>query len=439
MIDYVAALRNELPEDQNFRYYANVRDGAKGTISYSFMTSVPAGTFTTYGDPRDTFRSFSSFERHQVERAFDIYESVANVHFKAAGNSAADVSFGAYDIGNNIAGYANLPVWDKAAGEQYHAGGFGEVWLDTRYGVSQFDAFLHEIGHTLGLEHPFEGHDRLPESEDKESLTVMSYTFDKPMETLGIYDIMALQSIYGPAKLRTGNDTYKLGEDKLIWDGGGVDKIDASAAKHGVTLDLHDGSRSAIGGFEESLQAKGQVYLGDFTEIENARGSAYADTILGNALDNSITGGTGNDKIKGGGGADVLKGQSGSDVLVGGGGADTLKGGAEADTFRFMDDGDSGVGSGRRDVIKDFEHALDSIDLAKIDANGSDSGRGAFDWIGGSAFTGDGHELRSYQIDFSGTRADRTIIEADIDGNGEVDFQIYLKGIVALDTGDFIL
>lgn len=50
--------------------------------------------------------------------------------------------------------------------------------------------------------------------------------------------------------------------------------------------------------------------------IENARGTAYADMILGNSVANLLEGGEGNDTLDGGLGNDTINGGGGSDIIV---------------------------------------------------------------------------------------------------------------------------
>ena len=51
---------------------------------------------------------------------------------------------------------------------------------------------------------------------------------------------------------------------------------------------------------------------------------------------------------------------------------------------------DSGVGSTTRDVITDFDHLADKIDLMGIDADTTVAGNQAFRWVGTAALTGAG-------------------------------------------------
>lgn len=334
---FTRALWNESTEDDYYRYYANARDGQGAVISYSFMTGVAAGTSAPYGNPADSFRSYTNAEKATVREGLAILESVINIDFRETAGDA-DMKFGQFDIEDGIAGYAYYPVYDKTAGQIYNGGvNWGEVWLDSAYILDQVHLVLHEVSHGLGLKHPFEGGYILPADEDNTSNTVMSYTGSWG-DDLGIFDVITLQSIYGPAKQRMGNDTYVFGEDKLIWDGGGTDLVTAAKSKQSVTIDLNDGRWNFEGSRASSFldDSKGdQVFLGYFTRIENVTGSVYNDRLIGNELANTINGGNGNDTLQGNSGNDTLQGGSGNDLLLGGAGADRHFGSYGNDTVSY--------------------------------------------------------------------------------------------------------
>ncbi|OED47976.1 hypothetical protein AB838_15405 [Rhodobacteraceae bacterium (ex Bugula neritina AB1)] len=74
----------------------------------------------------------------------------------------------------------------------------------------------------------------------------------------------------------------------------------------------------------------------------------------------------GADNIQGNEGDDIINGGGGADTLTGGLGSDTLTGGAEADEFVFNSFSQSRSGDTNRDVITDFDDALDQIDISSI-------------------------------------------------------------------------
>ena len=143
-----------------------------------------------------------------------------------------------------------------------------------------------------------------------------------------------------------GDDTLWGGSgDDLFLASSGTDAIDGGShgaegdavsfhfAGGGVILDLTAGSASWI---------DGEIpHTTTLLNIENIKGSLFADTLTGDAGDNMIGGGAGNDVLNGKGGNDFLFGGEGNDVIlfVRGEGSDTVKGGAGTDTLKLFDSG----------------------------------------------------------------------------------------------------
>ena len=112
-----------------------------------------------------------------------------------------------------------------------------------------------------------------------------------------------------------------------------------------------------------------------------------------------------------------------------------MTGGAGDDDFNFKLVSDTGRSSSTRDVITDFKHGHDDIDLSAIDANGKAKGSPKFSFLTheGDGFTGHKGEVHWFH------QGSKTIVEGDIDGNKHADFQIELTGKLTLAKGDFIL
>jgi Ca2+-binding RTX toxin-like protein len=206
-----------------------------------------------------------------------------------------------------------------------------------------------------------------------------------------------------------------------------------------VTVNVND---STVGGPVDA-QASLSIAIGDVLETVN--GTASANTLSG-ANQGEITNGlAGNDRIMGNGG---------NDRIIGGLGADVLTGGAGADVFVFNSIGESAPGQsgavnngsfsalqgqGLRDIITDFAHGLDKIDLSAIDANTRVAGNQAFTWRGTANFTAAPGQLIERLYNPAGTANDKTIIYGDINGDARADFQIELTGLKTLTVSDFIL
>jgi hypothetical protein len=164
------------------------------------------------------------------------------------------------------------------------------------------------------------------------------------------------------------------------------------------------------------------------------------DVLFGDLGDDELEGGVGNDTIRGGEGNDVVEGQSGNDKIAGGagddvvqgaGGKDIMAGGRGDDSFGFDLGNDSAVGTAR-DQITDFVRGHDQIDLATIDAK-IGSGNQTFSWIGKETFNNTKGELRYDDL------GKDVVVQADTNGDGEADLEIFVGGVGKLGGGDFIL
>lgn len=215
-----------------------------------------------------------------------------------------------------------------------------------KYGLYYQQTYIHEIGHALGLGHAgnYNGSATFPNNvfyqEDSWKYSVMSY-FSQDENTYSnasfgyvatpmLADIVAIQSLYGTAVTRTGDDSYSfnkasistgtdfmLGLVATIYDSGGNDTINVSTYGGAQTVDLRSEAFSSLyGGLSNIAIARGTV-------IENAITGAGADTLIGNASDNFLNANAGNDLLLGGDGNDRLMGGAGSNVLDGGNGFDT--------------------------------------------------------------------------------------------------------------------
>jgi serralysin len=220
-----------------------------------------------------------------------------------------------------------------------------------------------------------------------------------------------------------GNDGY------IVTDAGDVV---VEGANGGIDT-VHAAFDTTLGVNLETLVLTGNAVKGT--------GNAAANTLIGNALANTLKGGAGNDTMDGGAGKDALEGGKGNDLIRGLAGADQLWGGAGIDTFDFDAASDIRKASGKRDIIKDFQHGKDKIDLSTIDANGLVAGNQKFKFKAteGSAFTGVAGQLIWDQKNAAGTSNDKTLVSGDTNGDGVADFTLELTGLVNLTKGDFIL
>ncbi len=331
-------------------------------LTFSFPTLSPAA----HGDPDAMGASVASFQA--LDAADQALARAALAEWAdACGLTLLEVSAGRGDI--EFAWYDFTgTLYDGAAGIAFFPGGgfnglsdpyftdhasvnpnAGDVFLDLGFadaaGQPDYGLLLHEIGHALGLKHPFEMFGSHPETldpaVDTTANTVMSYTGPAPT-TLGPLDLDAAAHIYGGANRdgrQVGAWTWDTVAERLTQTGKkaaeviqGVSVEDSMAGKGGddVLLGL-EGADTLNGGDGDDLGFGG-------AEADELIGGDGADTLYGGAGEDALNGQDGADELWGEAGDDVLRGLAGDDLLVGNDGADRLDGGADNDSL-YGDEG----------------------------------------------------------------------------------------------------
>lgn len=366
-----------LPGTATGRQFLQLLEGTKEYL-YAFPSSAPS--YATDSAELFTFSPFNNTQRTEAVRALQQIELVVDLKFTPTSNINQNkvISFGtnSQDVS---AAYAYFPGAVPVGSDVYLNKQLQEN-VNPVTGNYAALTLIHEIGHAIGLKHPFDDGEvidppYLTGPEDSTAWTVMSYN-DRPQDYVAQFrplDLAALHYLYGPSKTaRTGNDTYvfKPGEANFIWDGGGVDTIDFSNSTGRVTFNLTPGEWGFMGSQAASrITAAGQITVNFGTDIEAVTGSRFNDLLTGNRLSN---------RIEGGAGRDTLDGGLGNDTLVGGEGLDLAQmSGNRANTMLNSNNGQ----------IEAFSPINGTDTLTGVERIEFDDGRVAFDLQGSAGVT----------------------------------------------------
>lgn len=239
----------------------------------------------------------------------------------------------------------------------------------------------------------------------------------------------------------SGNDSISTGEgnDSIVGDSGN-DTIDAGAGNDKVDLSSSYYSSSSYGS-NLIHGGDGDDYIRDYA-INNDKnapaqqlyGDEGSDTIIGWGR---LYGGAGNDYLEGGW---MLNGEDGNDTLVGyknndgqyfygGAGVDRITTGAGADSIGYSLITHSGVGTGNRDIITDFDTSSgDYLSLYPLSAN-------PLNFLAMAEFDGSAGAVR-----FTPDPVNKyTLVQVDINGDKAADMEIELTGLKFLAADDFVL
>lgn len=340
-----------------------------------------------------TVSALDQDETQAAEEALAAVAAVADIEFVDSG-AAGELQFLQNTVltGSGSAARAYYPGDSGNAGDVVLDPGFFGGQYDVAPGTLKYMLLLHEIGHALGLKHPFEEAGAsdvvLPAETDGHHYTVMSYSAwagdesakpDRYPTTLMLYDIAALQYLYGANwDYRAGDDVYVYSGDgeyfETIWDGGGSDTLVYDSAIGGV-IDLRPGAFSTLGQpitYSNGAVDSRTVAIAYDCVIENAVGGAGADTLIGNDAANRLAGGAGDDSY--------VVGDPGDQVVeLPGEGADavwsevSLQLSAEVENLTLTGAAVSGVGN-----------ALDNAITGNDQANRIGGGAGADHLAGGA-------------------------------------------------------
>jgi serralysin len=368
--------------------------GAQGTgaaLTYSFPLAQ-GGTaifsdslFAPYSnmeEPGSAIHPFTPGQQGAATGALASWAAVANLSFTPMPDGASDVG----DIRFAFSSVPRQDGWGWAYGPSSKPSG-GDVWVNYggvgsiedawMHGGVSYDGILHEIGHALGLKHPFSDGQTLPPAMEDMRYSVMSYvpapgdiffrTLTLPdgsktsvIETIMpdtpmLLDVAAAQYLYGPnMAFHAYDDVYTFDPHqpffRTLWDAGGTDTISVANFTEGCTIDLRAGHFSSItihsdplppgsiNFYQPTYNGHDNLAIAFGTTIENAVGGAGADTLIGNDADNVLAGAGGDDSIDGGGGIDTApySGPRAQYVVTWNGGALTVRdtlGGDGTDTM----------------------------------------------------------------------------------------------------------
>lgn len=339
----------------------NVLNASGGNFKYTFPSVQPQ--YLTNENDLQNWAPVTEEVKTASRKIFNDLSNILAVQFVEAtspyGTSVISIMSNKQ---TETTGYAYGPLDVLVPTENYL---FSDVFFDLDYlnptlngSKTNFDyeLLIHEIGHTIGLRHPFLQNTGdgtlLSPLEENNRWTVMSYNFDKNYfdGEFRILDLASLVNLFGVSQYYFPEDdvyNFLSWQGRILIDGAGIDTITAENYLSHAYIDLRANTHSYIGKKEELITKAYQLTVGD-SIIENVIGGNGNDWIIGNDVDNILDGRSGND---------VLYGGEGKDRMIGGRGDDTI----DLSETNFVEDQiifEAEINSNGKDEIINFKQGI---------------------------------------------------------------------------------
>ena len=382
----------------------NVGTDSNGTaLSFSYWNGNDDSASYNYseGGTRSSMDSHATSTNNSVAhtKVFNEWDKAASFNFEeitetgSDGNPVGDIRVAILDtMPSGAAAYAYYPSSTAKGGDVYYGAAMMGDATDTDFvegGYNWYTA-LHEVGHALGLSHPFDGgaadSSTLNLNLDSQRNTVMTYVqTDRNVRisrvgssvsignkvnisTPGLLDIEAMEHLYGSTGWSAANTATVYGTNagdgagytfndsyesiKVIADSGGIDSINASSVTTSNIIDLTPGTYSSINYYATDAEkitavsggsAAAEAFFIEHLADQDANASAatahysgYTRTALYRGQDNlGIAHNTWIENAIGGSGTDTITGNSKGNELTGGGGNDTIDGAGGVDVAKY--------------------------------------------------------------------------------------------------------
>lgn len=435
-------------------------------MSYSIIDKDSRFSFAyqARADVQDYVVNGSSEWERMIDQAFDYWSVVSGIKFVKVnetsaivgdiriGLTSADIEAGGFSYATTGGYYIDGGSDPRTPYPPFEMSQSQDIWVRAEYDpINQLTGMsfapmilIHEIGHSLGLEHPFEGDYYATLEKNTNLYTVMAYSgqgqlinnWDLNNDGLyewisgdrifaskpSILDIKTIQYIYGMEPAYNGDDTtYKYSGPvyDTIYDTGGIDLLDLTDYVLDSKVDLRGGKISYIGSEEIELSTPIAVDSSE-SNAENSK-SGFPISIAENTIIENASLGSGNDTIELNDAENVIYAGSGADVIAGIDEGDKVYGESGIDFFLYntLNFGSIDGGPDNDYLYHDVQRngfIANLKEFKEVSLNSIEGIYTAESWYG------------AIELDLASILSFGSESNLDIDDDGDTDYYIYIVG-----------